>query len=142
MCLSLHTYENRERLCNRFLQWNCPSEAKVFVFVPVIANKPKSLPYIEALLLREEEHEKVEEEENVRIEPVVEPAPSKATETKPATAATPGGQNEQQNGKQVSGETPGGSTTEVTDSDGQIDNPYLRPIIMPRLKAGNKKLKW
>ena len=32
----------------------------------------------------------------------------------------------------------GGENTESTDTDTQIDNPYLRPIKMPKFKLGKK----
>ena len=122
----------------------------VFACPPVIANRPKTLPYLEALLPKDEDITSQEEEaaraaggpqmptpaplpSEVPPPAVVKPEPDKAAPAVPPQTPEPKADNPQ---------VANTSATETTDTDNQIDNPYLRAITMPKLKGGGKKHKW
>jgi len=96
----------------------------------VIANKLKPLPYLEALLQKDEDAESGELEGDDAQLKQRQPQPSDSQkpdlmqssvsvpQPKPADLAGP---------------------YDTFDSDNLIDNPYLRPIVMPKLKVASRK---
>ena len=127
----------------------------------MIANKPHSLPYLDALLLKEEdlggaeqeeggekkdqkkppqpkkEEEPPKPEKNEPTEPPINVEDPKVTVTNDGTPSKTDA---------VKTETEPQTPTQETP-DGQIDNPYLREIKMPKLKGGGKRnymgaIKW
>jgi hypothetical protein len=100
----------------------------------VIANKPKPLPYLDALLPKDYELES-EQDDDKRIkhqERREKVRDSQKTET-PVTAAS-AGMSPGRSGKQEQN-----ASADPVDSDIKVDNPYLRAIVMPKLKTASKK---
>lgn len=90
---------------------------------PLIANRQRALPYIDALLPREE-------------------GPSEDIVEDPARLVETG--NRVKGEKDECGGVPKqanlSQALEAEDPDGLIDNPYLRPIKMPKLKTVGRRL--
>jgi len=97
----------------------------------VIANKLKPLPYLEALLQKDEDAAELEgDEKRLKQQQQQQPELLKsdlmqiglslvsAQQPKPADLS---------------------ASYDAFDSDSLIDNPYLRPIVMPKLKAGSSR---
>jgi len=96
----------------------------VSVDVVVIANKLKPLPYLEALLQKDEDTDLEElegDEKRLKQQP---------DSQKPELM---------QAGVQQPKPTDLSASYDSFDSDNLIDNPYLRPIVMPKLKVGSRK---
>jgi len=95
--------------------------------VLVIANKLKPLPYLEALLQKDEdtEAEELDGDDKRLKESSSDQRKSDVVQTSLSPAAMAQGR-----------------TVELStsyDSDSLIDNPYLRPIVMPKLKVAPRK---
>jgi len=97
----------------------------------VIANKLKPLPYLEALLQKDEDAEAEElegDEKRLKQQQQQQQADSQKSDLMPT--GLPAGSIQQ----------PKPADLSVSfDSDSLIDNPYLRPIVMPKLKVGSRK---
>jgi len=100
----------------------------------VIANKPKPLPYLDALLPKDYELDSDEEDEDKRFKRQHE---RRVKTSDSHTADTPLVSTEQSSGLSVKSEHP--SSTDAVDSENKIDNPFLRPIVMPKLKNSSRK---
>lgn len=101
----------------------------------VIANKPKPLPYLDALLPKDYELDSEQDEEKrikqqERQEKMHDAQKMETSVTSAATASSSPGRvvKQEQN-----------ASAEPGDSDVKVDNPYLRAIVMPKLKTGSKK---
>jgi len=95
----------------------------------VIANKLKPLPYLEALLQKVEDAESEElEGDEKRLKQ--QQADSQKSDVLQTAGLVSAGSMQQQR--------PADLSTSF-DSDSLIDNPYLRPIVMPKLKVGPRK---
>ena len=98
----------------------------------VIANKLKPLPYLESLLQKDEDTESEEHEDEKRLKQQHQQQPdsqkSELMQTGLLSAST-----QQLKPADMS------TSYDAFDSDNLIDNPYLRPIVMPKLKVGSKK---
>ena len=116
----------------------------------MIANTPHSLPYIDALLPKEEDLDGPEQEEGSEKQKQKKPPEEpKLKEEPPPKTDKP----EEPNTNTEEGKAPGGTPsktnpdgtkpeqeqTNIETTDGQIDNPYLREIKMPKLKGGGRK---
>ena len=91
----------------------------------MIANKLKPLPYLEALLQKDEDSE-AEELEGDEQRPKQQQQPDCQT-------GLSSGSMQQPKPTDLS------ASYDTFDSDNLIDNPYLRPIVMPKLRVGSKK---
>jgi len=98
----------------------------------VIANKLKPLPYLESLLQKDEdaESEKLEDEKRLKQQQQQQPDSQKSDLMQTGLLSTP---TQQPKPADLS------ASYDAFDSDNLIDNPYLRPIVMPKLKVGSKK---
>ena len=105
-------------------------------FVLVIANKPRPLPYLDALIPKDQDLESWGEEEVAKQMAATEPAKTATPESLAKGLSPEGQQTAPKPGQEIP--VP---VTETADGEGPIDNPYLRPIKMPKLK-GAKKTKW
>jgi len=97
----------------------------------VIANKLKPLPYLETLLQKDEDTELEElDGDEKRLKQQVQPDSQKSDlmQTSLSSAAS-----QQPKPADLS------ASYDTFDSDNLIDNPYLRPIVMPKLKVGSRK---
>jgi len=95
----------------------------------VIANKLKPLPYLEALLQKDEDAEAEElEGDEKRLKQQQQQADSQKSDLMPTSLQAGSIQQPKPADLSVS-----------FDSDSLIDNPYLRPIVMPKLKVGSRK---
>ena len=110
----------------------------------VIANKPKPLPYLDAILPKEQESEFSEEESKDKMSISEQQA---ANERK--LQSTRASEANEKPSIVESGEASASTAMTSFDSDSQIDNPYLRAIIMPRISrtatkqpAYTSSLKW
>lgn len=96
---------------------------------PLIANKLKPLPYLEALLQKDEDAESEEldgDEKRLKQQ--------QQTDSQKSDVMQMGiGSIQQPKPADVS------ASYDTFDSDSLIDNPYLRPIVMPKLKVGSRK---
>lgn len=98
----------------------------------VIANKPKPLPYLDALLPKDYELESDGEDEDARFK--------KQHERRIKTSDTPAVDTPSLSTEHsLSVKSEQTSPADAVDSDNKIDNPFLRPIVMPKLKSGSKK---
>ena len=121
---------------------------------PVIACKPAELPYLDTLLPKDEDLEAQEEEEkrNKKIQEEKQEAANRKQEEKEAaekakeseiTEETKKDGEENKDGSKASGSQEGqAAAAEGSETEPVIDNPYLRPIKMPKLKGGKTKSKW
>ena len=98
----------------------------------MIANKLKPLPYLEALLQKDEdaESEELEDEKRFKQQRQQQPDSQKSDLMQTGLLAASIQQPKQ---------TDLSASYDAFDSDNLIDNPYLRPIVMPKLKVGSKK---
>jgi len=95
----------------------------------VIANKLKPLPYLEALLQKDEDAESEElEGDDKRLKQQQQQTDSQKSDIMQTSLVS--GAIQQQKPADLSASF---------DSDSLIDNPYLRPIVMPKLKVGSRK---
>jgi len=97
----------------------------------VIANKLKPLPYLETLLQKDEDAESEELQDEKRLkqqqqQPDSQKSDLMQTSLSSASALQP-------KPADVS------ASYDSFDSDNLIDNPYLRPIVMPKLKIASRK---
>lgn len=102
----------------------------LFVGLIVIANKLKPLPYLEALLQKDEdtELEELEDEKRLKQQQQQQPTDSQKSDLMQTGLSS------------VSVQQPKPADLSASfDSDNLIDNPYLRPIVMPKLKVASKK---
>jgi len=91
----------------------------------VIANKLKPLPYLEALLQKDDDADSEElEGDEKRLKQ------QRQADSQKSSDLIQAGSIQQQNPADLSSSF---------DSDNLIDNPYLRPIVMPKLKVGSRK---
>lgn len=118
---------------------------KIRFFFSVIANKPKPLPYLDAILPKEQESEFSEEESKDKMS-IAEQQAANERKLQSRTAELNEKQTTSEGSAEASASAAGASTL---DSDSQIDNPYLRAIIMPRISrtatkqpAYTSSLKW
>jgi len=101
----------------------------VSVDVVVIANKLKPLPYLEALLQKDEDTDLEElEGDEKRLKQQPDSQKPELMQTGLSLA-----------GVQQPKPTDLSASYDSFDSDNLIDNPYLRPIVMPKLKVGSRK---
>ncbi|ELU15820.1 hypothetical protein CAPTEDRAFT_183324 [Capitella teleta] len=100
---------------------------------PLIANRPKPLPYLESLLPKDEEGTAQDEEARI-------PGPGERTAATQAPPPSPPPDTP----TKAENKSLNDSKTEAneTESENPIDNPYLRAITMPKLKGVNRKAKW
>lgn len=108
----------------------------MFVY-SVIANKLKPLPYLEALLQKDEdaESEELEDEKRLKQQQQSESQKSDLLQTgltSPSSSSV---------AAVIQQPKPGdlSASYDTFDSENMIDNPYLRPIVMPKLKVTSKK---
>ena len=94
---------------------------------PLIANKPKALPYLDSLLPKDQEWDEGHETEAVDLHPLQETHHDKVQREAAETADK----------IETSQQSAANLSTSV-EAEGQIDNPYLRAIKMPKLKSGKK----
>lgn len=108
----------------------------------MIANKPKPLPYLDALLPKDKDLEVTEEEvKPEKVEP--EDAENKAVESAAMANGAPTAEAKLSTQLSQDGSTVQPSSADLQDSDSNLDNPYLRPIKMPKLlKTTVKKPRW
>jgi len=93
---------------------------------PLIANKPKPLPYLDALLPKDSDVDSEQDDQ---------PQPGKPVEDNKPPASAASGDSAAVGGAVSKAE----GNTSVTCDDNLIDNPFLRPIVMPKLKNTNRK---
>jgi len=97
----------------------------------VIANKLKPLPYLEALLQKDEDSEAEElEGDEQRLKQQQQPDTQKSDLMQTGLSSV---SMQQPKPADLS------ASYDTFDSDNLIDNPYLRPIVMPKLRVGSKK---
>ena len=99
----------------------------------VIANKLKPLPYLEALLQKDEDAESEELEGDEKRLKQQQQQQTDAQKTELMQTSLASGSIQQPKPTDVS------ASYDTFDSDNLIDNPYLRPIVMPKLKVGSRK---
>ena len=98
----------------------------------MIANKLKPLPYLEALLQKDEDSEAEElEGDEQRLKQQQQQPDSQKSDLMQTSLSS--GSMQQPKPADLS------ATYDTFDSDGLIDNPYLRPIVMPKLRVASKK---
>jgi len=108
---------------------------------PLIANKPRSLPYMEALMPKDQDLECIpqDDDDNRTGQQLAggEQEPKGKVERQDSTvvAGTP-------KLERTSSNVTSAQTLDIMDSDSQIDNPYLRPIKMPKLKGNTSSKKY
>jgi len=106
--------------------------------ISVIAHKPSPLPYLEALLSKDEEV--VADEEDEKCTQTQSDSPKRAEQKSIAEQSDLNTSQDSVTSKHsLDGTTKGSSDL---DAENQIDNPYLRTIKMPKFKGGGKKYKW
>ena len=99
----------------------------------VIANKLKPLPYLEALLQKDEDTESEElDGEEKRLKHQHQQPDSQKSDLM-QTGLSSASIQQQPKPADLS------ASFEAFDSENLIDNPYLRPIVMPKLKVGSRK---
>ncbi len=106
----------------------------------MIACKPSETPYLDALLPKDEDFESLELEENLANQQKrqQEEADKQSKDGEPGKKEGEGTKE-----KSPSKEESSGVNQTEAEGDGDIDNPYLRPIKMPRLKGSkSSKSKW
>ena len=119
----------------------------------VIACQAKEIPYMDALLPKDFDLDG-DDPYSEQTQQQVNAPPSEREDLNKSVDSSRGGatgavNSSVQEGQQVAGAEPGtpgkqpqgGDISETTD-DSQIDNPYLRPIKMPKLKGGKSKSKY
>ena len=100
----------------------------------MIANKLKPLPYLEALLQKDEDAESEElEGDEKRLKQQQQQQQTESHKSDLMQTSLPSGSIQQQKPADLS------ASYDTFDSDSMIDNPYLRPIVMPKLKVGSRK---
>jgi len=101
----------------------------------VIANKLKPLPYLEALLQKDEDtgSEELDGDEKRLKQQQQQAAPDAQKSDLMQTSLSSSASIQQPKPADLSG------SYDTFDSEGLIDNPYLRPIVMPKLKVGSRK---
>lgn len=99
---------------------------------PLIANKLKPLPYLEALLQKDEDAESEELEGDEKRLKQQQQQQTESHKSDLMQTSLPSG-SIQQKPAELS------ASYDTFDSDSMIDNPYLRPIVMPKLKVGSRK---
>ena len=112
----------------------------------VIANKPKPLPYLDAILPKEQESEFSEEESKDKLSI----AEQRAANERKLQSSGDADSSEKPTTNAEGGEASASNSVIASfDCDSQIDNPYLRAIIMPRISrtatkqpAYTSSLKW
>ena len=118
----------------------------------MIANCPKPVAYRTVLLPKDQELELYTEEDTTTSQELQTPTAAQRAEADIAAAQKPpesGGGNSQdattpqKTGAQDPAVAVANTSVDGVNADGQIDNPYLRSIQMPRVKGGgSKKYKW
>jgi hypothetical protein len=102
--------------------------------IVVIANKPKPLPYLEALLPKDHELDLSEQDDDdKRLNQQHGDNVQESLKTSTNVTSSPSAHVKQE--PTVNNNANG----DTADSEAPIDNPYLRPIVMPKLKGGSKK---
>ena len=115
----------------------------------MIANKPKPLPYLDALLPKDQDLD-LQEEHDFNTPPKDESSGKKENEedSKPTSNNQPSSQQQQQQQptppakpapQPAVPEATQNTSIEGLDPENQIDNPYLRPIKMPKLQKKRGK---
>lgn len=100
----------------------------------MIANKLKPLPYLEALLQKDEDAESEELEDEKRLkQQQQQQSESQKSDLMQTGLTSPPAAIQQPKPADLS------TSFDTFDSDNMIDNPYLRPIVMPKLKVASKK---
>ena len=101
----------------------------------MIAHKQGQLPYLDALHSKDEEVSLEEDEEKNAQTQTTSP---KKPEQKPSEQADLNTSQESTTSKHS---LDGTTKANETETEGQIDNPYLRTIKMPKFKGSGKR-KW
>ena len=108
----------------------CPC---VCLFLAVIACKPKQLPYLEALLPKHLDLESLDDPEDMK-------KPNESVQAPPGTSGDKEGNQDPSGGNQANYvQLPTGQEVIDVDNENAIDNPYLRPIKMPKFKTKKGK---
>lgn len=137
-----------ERALTRFIAKTGETESLFsddpFAF-PLIACKPKHLPYLDALLPKDQDLDAQEEQEDPAAKKSKKEQ-EKESEKPPPVQTQESQDTSSQNISTAKSPTTGdqnNSNVENTDNENQIDNPYLRPIKMPsKLKGKSKSKLW
>ena len=139
--------------CRFLLYFTSEHECTLFAF-PVIANKPKPLPYLDAILPKEQDSEFAEDDKDKSLTSqqsnIEHPEPKAETsKSDPAQAPVKQEASESNFGVSQTATTTVEAASSETTGDAVVDNPYLRAIIMPKISRGLAKkttytstLKW
>ena len=121
------------------------------LYLSVIASKPCELPYIDALLPKDEdleaqelEDKKLNEQKQLKLQQKQQEEEAKEKEKdNEKNAEKDESKKEDDENKYPTKEEGSGQGQNEGEGESTIDNPYLRPIKMPRLKGGKStKSKW
>jgi len=108
---------------------------------PLIANKQKPLPYMEALMNKDQDLETSQQDDDEKLpsqelSQQQQEQEGKVKLERQDSCVAASGLHRQES---VTNNTIGGQSLDMLDSDSLIDNPYLRPIKMPKLKSTTSK---